>query len=265
MRINNAERKKAILLHFAGPEVHDIFDTIITPAPAEGEDTPNVYQVCINALNDYFIPQANVTFNTYKFRQMKQEQGESLDEFYARLKHQATLCAFDDRLDTEVKGQIIMGCNNAHLRRKELENNGMELATLIAKGKAMEQTEAQAAEIEAPNSASTNAIRGHKDRWTGKKNKHSPPPQPPRQRPPQQQRPRQQHRQQQPGHQRGPNKSCGLCGGSYPHRNGPTSCPAHGRTCNKCGKQNLRQSLQIHKTAKRQRPLHLRDGINIRV
>ena len=55
MNITHANRQKALLLHYAGEEVHDIFNTL-TLAPHVGEGDLDLYKQASDALNDYFIP-----------------------------------------------------------------------------------------------------------------------------------------------------------------------------------------------------------------
>ena len=206
MNIDNPDRKKAILLHFAGPEVHEIFDNL--PAPNQGMGPhPNEYQQCVTALTTYFNPQSNVTFNEYQFRKMRQHESEDIEDFYTRLKQQAALCEFHDA-DHEIRAQVIQGCKNSQLRRKALENNDLNLQQIITKGKALEKTAVQAEEIESGLSHQTGAaVNQISRRYKAKK----------------------QEREVR-------NNTCGLCGGHYPHPKGPKSCPAYGKSCSKCHK-----------------------------
>ena len=55
----------------------------------------------------------------FNFRQVQQESGESIDEFYRRLKEKVRLCEFHDE-DGEIKTQIIHKTSDARLRRKAL-------------------------------------------------------------------------------------------------------------------------------------------------
>ena len=55
MNITHANRQKTLLLHYAGEEVHDIFNTL-TLAPHVGEGDLDLYKQASDALNDYFIP-----------------------------------------------------------------------------------------------------------------------------------------------------------------------------------------------------------------
>ena len=84
MNITNANRKKALLLHYAGEEVHDMFSTLTLPPPV-GEGDLDLYKQASDALNDYFIPKRNKEYDIYKFRQSKQEPGESIDTYHTQL------------------------------------------------------------------------------------------------------------------------------------------------------------------------------------
>ena len=49
-------------------------------------------------------------------------------------------------------------------------------------------------------------------------------------------------------HNRHTNETCKHCGNSYPHHGGMTNCPARGKTCFTCGKQNHFSLVCRHKT-----------------
>ena len=260
MDITVAARKKAILLHFAGTEVHDIFDNIPAPAapaaaaaedPPQNNNQPDVFRQCVDALTQHFNPQSNTMINVYQFRKMKQEEGETLEEFYTKLKHQAVLCNFPEgQTDNEIKSQIVMGGSNSHLRRKALEQE-MTLAQVLTKGKSLEQTEAHATTIESSvnsESKSVNAVHKKTGHQSTKPSKTSDRPrQGDRSRPQSKQTytrqqsrgappPRERQQPRAPPQTSSDNTVCGLCGGQYPHRGGYTACPAYGKTCAKCNR-----------------------------
>ena len=108
-------RKKALLIHYAGEEVFDIFDTF-TAAQKGGEDE-NGYKTLCKSLTDYFDPKKNIDFETVKFRQARQEPGETVDAFCVRLRKLASTCNFAD-LDRELKTQIFCGCTSKRLQRR---------------------------------------------------------------------------------------------------------------------------------------------------
>ena len=74
--VKNEVQKKALLLHTAGMEVQELFETLIDPGPAEGED---------NALDAYFATKINEPYERHVFKNMAQEEGETVDKFIAKL------------------------------------------------------------------------------------------------------------------------------------------------------------------------------------
>ena len=116
MNIEEKKQQRAMLLHFAGPAVGEIFETL--PDTGEAKD----YDKAVEALNAYFIPQTNTTYEEYSFRQAKQRDNETLDTYHTRLRQLSQNCSFAD-VDKEIKNQIIIGCLSQKLRRRALRDN----------------------------------------------------------------------------------------------------------------------------------------------
>ena len=124
--IKDPARKKALLLHYAGQDVHEIYDTLpiptAEPEPASTTEqtsstppvTQDAYQKAKTALDEYFMPKKNVDYETYVFRQAWQKPGETLDMFQSRLRQLAATCDFTD-VDHEIKAQIVLGCVSTRL------------------------------------------------------------------------------------------------------------------------------------------------------
>ena len=72
------KRKCALLPHYAGPDVDEIFDTL----PYTGED--NDYDTAVAKLHKCFSPQVNTTYGAYNFREAKQKESELLDSYHTR-------------------------------------------------------------------------------------------------------------------------------------------------------------------------------------
>ena len=71
------QRRRALLLHIAGPDVQDIFATL----PDTGEVTD--YKKAVDALNLYFIPKVDTTHPRHCFRKLSQAPGETVRQFAA--------------------------------------------------------------------------------------------------------------------------------------------------------------------------------------
>ena len=147
---DDKERRRYLLLHYAGEEVNEIFETL--------PNTGNDYDTAVTKLTEYFWPKKNTEFEVYKFRQAKQEAWETIDTYYTRLRQLSLTCEFA-ATDKEVKSQIIQGCASTRLRRKALRED-MTLEELIKLARSMEIADKQAAEIEnAEKFVDVNAMR----------------------------------------------------------------------------------------------------------
>ena len=155
---NDKPRKRALLLHYAGEEVNEIFETL----PNTGDN----YDTAVARLTEYFSPKKNTEFEVYKFRQAKQEHGESIDTFHTRLRQLALTCEFGEN-DREVKSQIIQGCSSTRLRRRALRED-MNFDDLLKLARSMELADRQANEIEKSDRA-TEEINASRKRQNGRK------------------------------------------------------------------------------------------------
>ena len=101
--VKDKARQRALLLHYAGEDVNDIFETLPETDAGEEEDP---LEKAINALTTYFEPKKNIAFEEYQFRQTKQNIGEPIMTYHTRLQQLAKTCEFAD-VDREIKSQII--------------------------------------------------------------------------------------------------------------------------------------------------------------
>ena len=103
MDVKDDKRKRALLLHYAGEEVNDIFDTLANT----GDD----YKTAKEKLTEYFVPKKCTEYEVYKFRQARQDPNENIDAFTTKLRKLSENCEFGN-VDNEIKTQIIQGCSS---------------------------------------------------------------------------------------------------------------------------------------------------------
>ena len=77
----NDARKKALLLHFAGPTVHDIFETLATAAATAGTEQ---YKATLEALNTYFLQK--------RMWNLRSTNSENQNKNLVRISTRTTLC-----------------------------------------------------------------------------------------------------------------------------------------------------------------------------
>jgi hypothetical protein len=118
VNVTDDKQKRALLLYQAGQDTQELFDTLT--------DTGEDYATAIGKLDAYFAPKKNVDFETFQFRQAAQEDGETVDQFVARLRKLAVTCEFSDT-DKELKAAIIQHCQSKHLRRYALREDDLTL------------------------------------------------------------------------------------------------------------------------------------------
>ena len=194
---NEAVRKRSLLLHYAGEHVFDIYSTF-TNTQKGTETTEEGYETLKKSLENYFEPKKNVDYETFKFRQARQETGETTDQFCTRLRTLASTCDFTNP-EREIKGQILQGCTSNRLRRRGLRDD-LSLTDLLQQARSLELADVRASEMEREHA---NALKTNC-------------------KPPQS---RHQHSSQK----------CGWCGGQRHRRQ---ECPAQGKECRNCHKQN---------------------------
>lgn len=135
--ITSAERKKAILLHFGGPDLQDLFETL-TVADPSGHET--VYTKTIEAFDNHFLREKNIPFERNVFKEMKQEEDETIDQFVTRLRRQTENCEFEaSDIDNQIRDQILHKCKSQKLHEKLLDKGAkLTLKYAIEKGRSEE-------------------------------------------------------------------------------------------------------------------------------
>ena len=108
--VTDKPQKKAVLLYVSGPPVNEIYSTL---QPEDSDD----YETVKKKITDHFAPFKNLDYEVFAFSQMRQIDGEQLDEFVVRLRVAAIRCEFGTATDAELKRQIIRGCSSSKLRQ----------------------------------------------------------------------------------------------------------------------------------------------------
>lgn len=121
--ITKDERKKAMLLHLAGEEVQDVYETL--------PDGGQTYAQTTEHLTNYFNPQKNIAYERHAFRSCKQEKDENMDNYIIRLKKMAISCEYEqDPADDMIRDQIVDSCHSNELRKKFLKEKNLTLAKI---------------------------------------------------------------------------------------------------------------------------------------
>ena len=196
-----------MLLHYVGEEVFDIYTNIFVPGTDEN------FTNAVEVLDNHFKPKANISYEIYKFRNLKQQTDETTQQFYIRVKEHAMKCEFDGNLEKEIKQQIELSTNNNKLRRYSFRNPGLNLKDFLTYARTLEETGKEADDVEQKvhKNEEINAVKDR--RYTPKTGKNK-------------------YTRSTSSHVK---KPCYFCGGEYPHPK-TRPCPATNKTCNNCKK-----------------------------
>ena len=152
---------------------------------------------------DYCNPRRKPAFESYKFWQRQQAEGEPFDKWLTELRTIASNCEFGTSTDRQLRDKILFGTNDDTTRQRMLEDN-LTLAKAINICHSMEATKAQLRLM--TTRSETDAVTVHELHNEGKSKAVRP--------------------------SRFANfRNCG-----FKHQ--PRQCPAYAKTCYKCGKRN---------------------------
>ncbi len=179
LNITTDVRKKALLLHYAGEGVYEVYETL--------REAADDYDAVKTKLTIHFKPLKHTQYHVWEFRQAKQDQNESLDAYVTRLH------TLYQKIVSIMQFAVL-----SSIRKKSLKPD-MDLKKLLEFGRTHETTDHEAAAIESSLSHSSSSSVSHvsqkKSKGFGQRFGTKP-------------------KQKSSSS----NTTCGLCGGRYPHK-----------------------------------------------
>ena len=214
------QRRRAMLLHLAGPDVQEIFTTL-----TETGDATN-YASAVEALNAYFVPQVNSAFARQTFHRITQNPGETVQQFVTRLRKAAKDCDFGTDTDNQIRDAVLNKCTSTYIKRKLLEEGqGLNLTRTLEVAAKCEKIETQLAAL---------SVKGEESESINRINERSNNPS-----------------TSTKGRFQGRDKICYRCG-LLGHFGRDPQCPARGKTCRKCRWKDQFQNVCTTKSYARQ-------------
>lgn len=219
-----SEVRAAIFLNIVGEEAIEKFNTFDL-SDAERKDAEKV----MKAMEDYCMPKSNESVDRHIFFNRKQNPGESFDEFLTSVKKLSSTCNFGDLKDSLIRDRIVSGIFDKNLKDRLLREDNLTLEKCIKMCKTSELAEHQIKTMNPENKIDAVKNKGFVYNKNASKFNKS----------------KEYDNSRFYGNKK-PNKStnskpsnttnvfCGRCGKS--HFN--FSCPAYGKTCIRCKKQN---------------------------
>ena len=144
-----------------------------TPKATVGDPAAPVseYRHARNIVDEKLKQEVNTTFETFRFRGLKQREGEDFQSFTHRCEVAVDRCWFhkDDR-DRHIRDQLVLGTSSTATREKALSEN-LSLRDLIEKGRGIEskilqQLYQNQAGTNVPSRFSECAVQEGREVWT---------------------------------------------------------------------------------------------------
>ena len=216
--VTDKKRQRALLLHLAGPEVQEVFETL--------SDTGDDYATALDKLNAYFNPQKNIPFERHTFRQAAQDPSETMDAYVTRLKRLVKTCDYGTLSAEMIRDQVLEKCHSTRLRRRLLREEDLTLDVILRIARALEASDRQAKQIE--DAKTSESIGEQSSAYAIQSGPRASQIASPATK-------SDQERQNPPPNTQHSNLVCYCCG-RRGHRAKDPSCPANNKPCHGCGK-----------------------------
>lgn len=199
-------KKIALFLLSCGRDLKRKYDEL-NIQPASGKTEVTLQQV-FSALDAVFQSGKSEIFESSIFWSLTQEQSESFDNFYDRVKLQAVNCNFGNALSRNIRDKLVFGMKNHDLRERLLREKNLNENIVVEQSRICELSRIHADKMISVPSQHVEIINKKKTNFNKGANSAK----------------------------KIECKNCGL-------RHEVKKCPAFGKTCHNCGKFNHWQSV----------------------
>ena len=202
---NETEFQCAVFLATIGEDSKEVYEGLKF---ATAEDKKKLSKV-LQTFEDHCVGHTNEAYESYQFHSRRQEEGESIEAYFACLRQLAKTCNFKDE-DRMIRDQVVMGIREDTLREKLLEKRNLTVDDCLDTGRIHEKSRQQLQSMSANSHTQVNRFRSDR----------------------QGQRSSDYNQRKKYGEEK--YSKCGRCGKSPSHNR--QDCPAKDAECRKCSK-----------------------------
>ena len=135
--VEDATRKKEILLAMVGPATFKLLTNLVVP------DTPGkkTYKDLIDALKAHYEPVPSEVVQRLQFYARDRRPGESISMYVAELRALAVYCNFGTTLDKMLRDRLVGGINDSRVRKRLLQEKELNFKRALEIAQALEVAE----------------------------------------------------------------------------------------------------------------------------
>lgn len=138
------EMKVPTLITLVGDETYELMMDLCSPDNPEDK----TYAELVKIVKNHLHPEPSIIAERHKFRQRRQEKGESITQFMAALKNLAKTCAFKESLDDNLRDQLVSGLASDVIKQRLFSEKSLNYMKAYQLARAMEQAEYSASMVE---------------------------------------------------------------------------------------------------------------------
>ena len=173
----------------------------------------------LEKLELHFAPERNILYERYLFHSAEQQPNETVDQYVLRLRKLAEPCKFEALHDDMLRDRLVLGSRDKAARARLFREKECTLTKAVDSLRISKATLEQLTYMGEKEEETVNAVDGKPRQRTRKDRPKKVP----------------------PGASNPCTQLCGYCGGKrHAERQ---KCPAYGKSCRNCGKQNHFQSV----------------------
>ena len=130
----------AILITVIGGEAYDLMTDLCNPKKPEDVK----FEDLVKVMDNHLEPKPSEIAERYKFRQRKQDAQEKVAEYVANLKKLAKGCNFGEKLEENLRDQLVFGLKNDTIRQRLFAETKLDYATAYSLAVSLEAAEVNA-------------------------------------------------------------------------------------------------------------------------
>ena len=111
--IDDADKKRAILLSACGTSTYKLLKTLVAPA----ELTAKSFAELVELAKEHYTPKPSVIMCRFKFNTCFRQGGESVTQFVTRLRDLASQCEYGDSAKEMIRDRLVCGVRDDTLQR----------------------------------------------------------------------------------------------------------------------------------------------------
>lgn len=154
-KVDNAERKRSILLTACGADAYKTLRNLIQPEKLIDKS----YTQLVALLEKHYHPAPSTFISRYKFHTRTRQAGESIGVYVAHLKEIGQHCSFGDDLNNSVRDRLVIGVNDTRIQRRLLQETDLTFEKAFDIAQSMELSNQELSIIQRGSTASSSCIQ----------------------------------------------------------------------------------------------------------